>query len=207
MPLDSADVVVIGGGVSGLASAYFLAKAGKDVVVIEKGTVGGEASGRNGGMISERVDEPPLIPMGVESLKIWETLDDELGYPTEFTQQGRLQVAVSEEEMGDIYTDRDHALRHGVSVDLLDPLEIRDMIPGITGRTLGGMFSPNGGHANPSRRSKHSRGLFKTWGAGSTRTPPSRAWRSRAAGSRRWRRPPAPSGPAWWSPPPGPRPR
>ena len=151
MPLDSADVVVIGGGVSGLASAYFLAKAGKDVVVIEKGTVGGEASGRNGGMISERVDEPPLIPMGVESLKIWETLDDELGYPTEFTQQGRLQVAVSEEEMGDIYTDRDHALRHGVSVDLLDPLEIRDMIPGITGRTLGGMFSPNGGHANPQR--------------------------------------------------------
>ena len=151
MPLDSADVVVIGGGVSGLASAYFLAKAGKDVVVIEKGTVGGEASGRNGGMISERVDEPPLIPMGVESLKIWETLDDELGYPTEFTQQGRLQVAVSEEEMGDIYTDRDHALRHGVSVDLLDPLEIQDMIPGISDRTLGGMVSPNGGHANPQR--------------------------------------------------------
>ena len=97
MAIDSADVVVIGGGVSGLSSAYFLARAGKDVVVIEKGTVGGEASGRNGGMISERVDEPPLIPMGVESLRLWETLDDELGYPTEFTQHGRLQVAVSEE--------------------------------------------------------------------------------------------------------------
>ena len=56
MPVDSADVVVIGGGVSGLSSAYFLAKAGRDVVVVEKGIVGGEASGRNGGMISERVD-------------------------------------------------------------------------------------------------------------------------------------------------------
>ena len=41
MPVDSADVVVIGGGVSGLSSAYFLAKAGKDVVVVDKGIVGG----------------------------------------------------------------------------------------------------------------------------------------------------------------------
>ena len=64
MPVDSADIVVIGGGVSGLSSAYFLARAGKDVVVVEKGTVGGEASGRNGGMISERIDEPALIPIG-----------------------------------------------------------------------------------------------------------------------------------------------
>ena len=74
-----------------------------------------------------------MIPLGVESVRLWETLDDELGYPTEFTQQGRLQVAVSEEEMGEIFSDRDQALRHGVSVDMLDPSEIRDMIPGITG--------------------------------------------------------------------------
>ncbi|MDD9995307.1 MAG: FAD-binding oxidoreductase [Dehalococcoidia bacterium] len=151
MPERSADVVVIGAGVSGLASAYYLAKAGKDVVVVDKGTVGGEASGRNGGMISERVDEPPMIPMGVESLKIWPTLDDELAYPTEFTHEGRLQVAVSEEEMGDLYTEREEALRHGLSVELLDPSEIQGLIPEITGRTLGGLFFANGGHANPQR--------------------------------------------------------
>ena len=151
MPMDSADVVVIGAGVSGLTSAYYLAKAGKDVVVVDKGTVGGEASGRNGGMISERVDEPPMIPMAVESLKIWPTLDDELGYPTEFTHEGRLQVAVSEEEMGDLFKERDEALRNGLSVEQLDPLQIQDLIPGITGRTLGGLFFANGGHANPQR--------------------------------------------------------
>ena len=71
--MNKAEIVVIGGGVSGLSSAYFLAKAGKDVVVVEKGMVGGEASGRNGGMISERTDEPALIPLAVESVRLWAT--------------------------------------------------------------------------------------------------------------------------------------
>ncbi len=151
MPKESADVVVIGGGVSGLSSAFFLAKAGKDVVVVEKGTVGSEASGRNGGMISERTDEPDLIPLAVESIKLWATLDDELGYPTEFIHQGRIQIAVSEEEMGDLYAERDEALRRAISVELLDPSQIQDLIPGISERTLGGLFFANGGHANPQR--------------------------------------------------------
>ena len=148
MPPMSADVVVIGAGVSGLSSAYFLARAGRDVVVVDKGIVGGEASGRNGGMVSERVDEPLLIPMAVEATELWTTLDEELGYPTEFTQEGRLQVAVTELEMGDLLAERDVALRHGIDVALVEPSEIRDMIPGITERTLGGLFFPNGGHAN-----------------------------------------------------------
>lgn len=92
MTVDSADVVVIGAGVSGLSSAYFLAKAGKDVLVVDKGIVGGEASGRNGGMVSERVDEPLLIPLAVEATELWTTLGEELGYPTEFTQEGRLRL-------------------------------------------------------------------------------------------------------------------
>jgi len=146
--MDSADVVVIGAGVSGLSSAYFLAKAGRDVVVVDKGIVGGEASGRNGGMVSERVDEPVLIPLAVEATKTWETLADELGYPTEFVQQGRLQVAVMEEEMGALLAERDEALRHGLRAEMVDPSDIRDLIPGITGRTLGGLFFANGGHAN-----------------------------------------------------------
>ena len=174
MPVDSADVVVIGAGVSGLSSAYFLARAGKDVVVVEKGTVGGEASGRSGGMISERVGEPPLIPLAVESLKLWATLDDELGYPTEFKHQGRLQVAVTEEEMGDLVSERVQAQSHDIRVEQVDTSEIRNMIPWISERTLGGTFFPNGGHANPQRTVQAFAWAFQDKGAGSARTRQSR---------------------------------
>ncbi len=151
MPSNRADVVIIGGGISGLSTAYHLAKAGKDVVVVEKGVVGAEASGRNGGMISERTDEPALVPLAVESVRLWPTLDDELGYPTEFVQKGRLQVAVSEAEMGRYVTEREVGERSGVQVDVLDPSDIQDMAPCVTDRSLGGIFFPMGAHANPQR--------------------------------------------------------
>ena len=151
MPSMRADVVVIGGGISGLSTAYHLANAGRDVVVIEKSVVGAEASGRNGGMISERTDEPDLVPLAVESVRLWPTLDDELGYPTEFVQKGRLQVAVSEAEMGRYLTEREVGDQFGVHVDVLDPHEVRDLAPCVTERNLGGIFFPKGAHANPHR--------------------------------------------------------
>ena len=61
--MDRADVVIIGGGVTGLSSAYWLTKAGLDVVVVEKGIVGWEASGRNGGISSRRGEELPVVSL------------------------------------------------------------------------------------------------------------------------------------------------
>ena len=151
MPNITADIAIIGAGVSGLASAYYLAKAGYDVVVVDKGMVGGEASGRNGGMIGERADDPPVIPIAVESINLWENLHEEIGYPTEFVHQGRLQVAVTEEEMNDLASELDVAASHGISMEALDPVQVQDLIPGISSRVLGGAFFPNGGHANPQR--------------------------------------------------------
>lgn len=149
---DSADVVIIGGGVSGLSSAYFLAKAGRDVVVVEKGNVGSEASGRNGGLITVGlVDEYGVRPTAVESMKMWPTLEAELGYPTEFVHQGMLSIAMTEEQMDDIFTTRDNYLKNGLTAKVVDSPEVRDMIPGISEKVVGGLFSPEGGHANPQR--------------------------------------------------------
>ena len=97
MMLDSAEVVIIGAGVSGLSSGWWLAQAGVNVIVVEKGIVGYEASSRNGGQMGhrgmERVDG--LAKVEVE---LWPQLDDMLGYPTEW-KPGMLIVAQREDEM------------------------------------------------------------------------------------------------------------
>ena len=76
--LDGAEVVVIGAGVTGLSAAWWLAKNGVDTVVVEKGVIGAEASSRNGGDISHRGNEPPVVPLAAESLRLWPEMDDQL---------------------------------------------------------------------------------------------------------------------------------
>ena len=151
MKLDSAEVAIIGGGVSGLSSAYFLANAGVNVVVLEKGLIGGEASARNGGSMSPRADEPFAIPMATRARETWKTLDQELGYPTEFIHEGRLQVAMWEEEMDLVRAMAMNAPKFGVEAHAVDPEEMRSLVPELTDKALGGMYFPNAGHSNPQR--------------------------------------------------------
>ena len=151
MKLDSAEVAIIGGGVSGLSSAYFLANAGVNVVVLEKGLIGEEASARNGGSMSPRADEPFAIPMATRARETWTTLHEELGYPTEFIQEGRLQIAMWEEEMDLVRAMSINAPKYGVEARAVDPEEMRSLVPELTDKALGGMYFPNAGHANPQR--------------------------------------------------------
>ena len=64
MQIDSAEVVIIGGGVTGLSSAWWLAKSGVDTIVLDKGVIGYEASSRNGGGVATRASEPPVAALG-----------------------------------------------------------------------------------------------------------------------------------------------
>ena len=79
MDIDRADMVIIGGGVIGLASAYFLSRRGRDVVLVERGIPGWEASGRNGGwalgFATEYNQEDHRMPLALEAMQIWQTLD------------------------------------------------------------------------------------------------------------------------------------
>ena len=154
MELDGADVVVIGGGVIGLSTAYFLAKGGMDVALVDRGIPGWEASGRNGGWAVGYDHDDARMPLALKAIEIWKTLDDELGSPTEFVLGGSVMVALT--EMDSVYMAHHVDLKKKWNVETqdLDLQGIREILPGCTSRALAGVFVPESGQANPQLTSQ-----------------------------------------------------
>ncbi len=144
MPRGSA-VVVIGGGVTGLSAAWWLARAGMGVTVLEKGIVGWEASGRNGGGCSHH-----FSPLFAEEQRLWPLMDGLLGYPTEF-QRTRGRLAFSAEQMELYGRAMENGARAGFETEVLDPRQAREMALFAGDNVHGGYFYRFGGHANPHR--------------------------------------------------------
>ncbi|MER8395919.1 FAD-binding oxidoreductase [Mesorhizobium sp. M1340] len=140
-----ASVVIVGGGVTGLSAAWWLAKSGVDVLVIEKGIVGWEASGRNGGGCGHVTS--PLYP---EMLRLWPIMDELLGYPTEFSAN-RIHVSVTEEQLTVQNLSSAAVERHGYRCELLDRKQRRELIPLVGDNVAGAHFYHFGGHSNPHR--------------------------------------------------------
>ena len=91
----TADVIIVGGGIVGCATAWYLARRGiKDVMVLEgSDSIGHGASSRNGGGVRQSgrdVRELPIAMCAVE--KFWPHLSEELGVETEYTQKGNLRL-------------------------------------------------------------------------------------------------------------------
>ena len=145
--IDRAEVVVIGGGVVGMATAYYTARHGKDVVLVDKGVPGWEASGRNGGWAGGGGRGGGAI--AVENARIWSGLEDELGESIEYVQGGSLNIAMSEQDA--VRQDRMvQSLREaGSETRIVDLQEMQDILPGVSDKALRGTFNPNGSHANP----------------------------------------------------------
>ncbi|HEY2661524.1 MAG TPA: FAD-binding oxidoreductase [Caulobacteraceae bacterium] len=140
-----AAVVVIGGGVTGLSAAWWLARSGVDVLVLDKGVVGWEASGRNGGGASHY--QSPLFH---EEQRLWPQMDELLGYSTEYRRE-RLIVAVTAEQLRHYHYMADMHGELGYKADKLDAQEIRKLVPLAGDNALGGIHVYFGGHANPQR--------------------------------------------------------
>lgn len=140
-----ASVIVVGGGVTGLSAGWWLARQGVDVLVIERGIIGYEASGRNGGGCSHH-----FSPLFCEEQRLWPMMDELLGYPTEF-QAGRIRLAFDEHQMQLYRRALENGARQGFASDVLDARQVRDLVPLAGDDVAGGYYYRFGGHANPHR--------------------------------------------------------
>ena len=139
-----AAVVIVGGGATGLSAGWWLARAGVDVLVVEKGIVAWEASGRNGGGCTHA-----FSPLFAEEQRLWPQMDELLGYPTEFSP-GRIRIAMDAAQWEDAGRMVRNGERHGFQTERLDAAQLRELVP-LAGDAHGAYWHRFGGHANPHR--------------------------------------------------------
>lgn len=147
----SADAVIIGGGIIGAFTAYFLARRGLKVALIEKGLIGAEQSSRNWGWCRQQNRDARELPMATKSLDLWEEFTAETGEQTGFSRCGLLYLSDNEAELEGWARWGEFARGVGVETHMLSSAETAQH-GSATGRAWrGGVYSPTDGTADPSR--------------------------------------------------------
>ncbi len=147
---DRVDVAVIGAGIAGTASAWFLAERGVKVLLCEKGRVAGEQSSRNWGWVRQQGRDWAELPIMMESNRIWRSLAEKTGEADlAFTQSGCLYLGESAASMARYEEWHDLAKQHQLDTRMLSAEEVRAAFPGIAGNWTGGMLTETDGRAEP----------------------------------------------------------
>ena len=129
---DRYDVVIVGGGVHGLAAAYYLGRRDvKDVAVLEKNYLGAGASGRNTAIIRSNYRTPEGVAFYDESVKLYEGLSAELGYNVLFSQQGHLTLAHTDSAINGLRVRAEINQLCGVDSRLIWRDEIARLVPAL----------------------------------------------------------------------------
>jgi glycine/D-amino acid oxidase-like deaminating enzyme len=145
----NADVVIIGGGIIGVSAALFLAKKGVSVALCEKGRIAGEQSSRNWGWCRTMGRDAAEIPLAIESLRLWERMNREVGAETGFRKAGIIYLCESQSDIERHEAWLAHARQYQVSSRLLSPEEVDELLLGSTRRWPGALFTPTDGRAEP----------------------------------------------------------
>lgn len=156
------DVVVLGGGLVGCAAAYYLAKRGARVMLVEQGDLNREASGRNAGSLHFQLeyrlirygDElasqfAQIIPLSLVALDDWRGLEAELQADLEVGMHGGLIVAESSADVALLEKRQALQEKWGLGSSLLSAAEVRRMAPYLAESVIAAGYFPHEGHANP----------------------------------------------------------
>lgn len=146
-----ADVVVIGGGIIGTFTAYYLARRGMKVALVEKGRVGAEQSSRNWGWCRQQNRDARELPMATKSLELWEQFAEATGEETGFRRNGLLYLSNSEKELEGWSKWGEFARTVGVDTRMLSANEAAQLGASTGKQWKGGVHAPTDGTADPSR--------------------------------------------------------
>lgn len=153
-PKSEYDIIIVGGGGHGLATAYYLASVHgiRNVAVLEKGWIGGGNAGRNTTIIRSNYMMPGNEPFYELSMKLWESLEQELNFNAMISQRGILNLSHSDNQQ-DAFARRGNAMRlAGADAELLDRAAVRKLVPFLAFDNerfpiKGGLWQPRGGTA------------------------------------------------------------
>jgi len=147
---ESADVVVIGGGIIGVCTAFFLAERGVSVVLVDKSGIAHEQSSRNWGWVRTMGRDVAEVPLAIASLKLWDGWAAKLEHGTGFTRSGILYACetAAELEAKAKWLDQTHAL--GIEAQLLDTAQIQQRLNSPAPASwVGALFTESDGRAEP----------------------------------------------------------
>ncbi|MGA8756103.1 MAG: FAD-binding oxidoreductase [Stellaceae bacterium] len=145
------DVVVIGGGIIGASTALFLAEKGISVALCEKGHIAGEQSSRNWGWCRKMGRDPRELPLIIESSRLWQGMNERVEAETGFRQAGIMYLAETQAELHELEGWLDHARQYQLDTRVLTRAEAAELMPGLTGNWVGGLYTASDGKAEPQR--------------------------------------------------------
>lgn len=148
---ETADVVIIGGGIVGVSTAWFLAKAGVSVALCEKGHIAGEQSSRNWGWVRQQSRDIRELPMMIEAMNIWRGFAAEIGEDVGYEETGCLFSASTEEQLQEFHDWLEIARDHDLDTRVLSAAEMAEQVTGAACEWQGGLYTASDGRAEPHK--------------------------------------------------------
>ena len=147
---ENAPVVIIGGGICGVSTAYHLAKRGVPAVLLERKKLASGTTWHAAGIVGQLRDSSAQTELGKYTAKLFQTLEEETGQGTGYKQNGTLNLALGDLRLEQLKRQRDHAGRMGIEARLIDNDALLQYWPWLdVSDVKGALFVPSNGQVNP----------------------------------------------------------
>jgi sarcosine oxidase subunit beta len=149
MSVQRADVVIVGGGIMGASSAFFLRKRGMSVILLERGLIGQQASGVNFGNTRRMGRSVEELPLSNRSREIWLKFRELFGADAELLLNGHLRLGFKPEHEERMVRYAQDAQSFGLGMQMMSGKALRERYPYLGPEVTSGCLAPHDGHANP----------------------------------------------------------